>query len=78
MLVFELCFTYVSREADRDAVIAVHQDKGAEAKVFRKELNQKKRILHKTWESTIRKRTGREIEKSLFLKNYADRPVFFY
>ena len=55
-------------------MIAIHQDKGAESKIFRKELNQKKRILQKSWESTVRKRTGLEIEKSVFLQNYAHKP----
>ena len=61
-------------QANREAVVAVYMECGSDIRLKRDDIMQKKEVLKRSYEGTVRKRTGREIEKSLFLRRYADRP----
>ena len=61
-------------QADRSSVIGVYMDNGEDCRVKAVDIEKKKEVLQRSYDQTLRKRTGREVEKSLFLKRYADRP----
>ena len=47
---------------------------GEDARIYAKDIAAKKEVFRKSFQTTQRKRTGRKIEKSLFMKRYKDKP----
>ena len=60
-------------EVSRQAVVMVHCEKGFDARVKATEVAAKRVIVQNKSEGTRRKKTGLEIERSVFLKDYKDK-----
>ena len=57
-------------QADRDAVIAVYVEHGEDHRVKASEIHAKKVVLEKSFNQSIAKETGIEIEKGAFIRKY--------
>ena len=49
-------------------------EEGEDARVTAKDVAAKKEVFRKSFQITQRKKTGRDIEKSVFLKRFKDKP----
>ena len=72
-----ICINFFA-EADRDAVICVYQERGADARITGDQVSlARKQIVDSTVEADKRSRSGYEMEKSVFLEKYKDEPEIF-